>query len=768
MIEAIELKNWKTHGHTTLDFSRGTNVLLGSMGSGKSTIMDAISFALFGTYPALTHGRIKVGEIITSRPEQKSAASVKLRFRVDGDLYDVERSLDLNKPTRATLAKNGAYVQSQPEQVNEEIAKILKMDYDLFSRAVYSEQNRLMSFLELTPAKRKGQMDELLGLDKFAAAQDNSGTMISRIREMAAEKEKTLANFDAKKTGEQYESLLGEAEALGKSVDKLNSEQKAVDAERAVTEKGLSEAKALFGKKTELAREMAELESKVAVIGREIEKMRKGGVKDKAEVLKALAEAKADADALRKEEKDATDRERHAREGLGKADADLKNLKAKIAERDGLRKEYGSKDRKRMEEEVKKGSERLKALRGECEANVATRNESEKWLRELEKHISKCPVCDRELSADVKKKIMDDRKASISRLDGTVREQKRDISLLEEEMDRDSRELQRLGVIEGRLSAYADVEKKLQEAEGRLAEAREESALEATRKDAASAAASKAKESLMGLEQARETVERMERHLLESKNASAALLEKGRDLKRIDVTQERIDKLQDAFTALSSRSGEIRTKIEADTKYEKEKAALAQEKKKEVEMLGRMQDDVAAKRNAVENITKFRNALEETQTALRGRLIGSINDIMQDIWPELYPYGDYQGIMLEPTSGDYVLKVRTGNGASQRWEEVDTVASGGEKSIACLTMRVAFALVLVPNLKWMILDEPTHNIDQQGLGKFIRAIGEVMPRIMEQVFIITHDETLKQVANARVYTLSRDKEADGETQTEAF
>src|SRR5271157_2649413 len=120
MIEAIELRNWKTHRHTALDFSRGTNVLLGSMGSGKSTIMDAISFALFGTYPAVTHGRVKVGEIITNRPEQKKTASVKLRFRVDDDLYEVERNLELNKPTRATLAKNGAYLQSQPEQVNGE------------------------------------------------------------------------------------------------------------------------------------------------------------------------------------------------------------------------------------------------------------------------------------------------------------------------------------------------------------------------------------------------------------------------------------------------------------------------------------------------------------------------------------------------------------------------------------------------------------------------------------------------------------------------
>jgi exonuclease SbcC len=768
MIERIELRNWKTHGHTVLDFSRGTNVLLGSMGSGKSTIMDAISFALFGTYPAVTHGRVKVGEIITSRPERKSTASVKLRFRVDDDVYDVERNLEMNKPTRATLAKNGTYLQSQPEQVNNEIEKILKIDYDLFSRAVYSEQNQLTSFLDLSPSKRKGQMDELLGLDKFAAAQDNAGTLISRIRDMVGEGEKTLANFDAKRTRDQYDSLIRETEALGKSIEKLNSEIEKCEAEKAKTEAGLNDAKALFGKKTNLVREMAELESKISVIGGELEKMRKGGIKDKSEVLKALSKSKAEFDALKKGEKDAIDKERLAREGLGKADADAKNSKLKIEERDKLRKEYGSKDKKKIEDGVRKWNERLRELRGECEANVAARNESDKWLKELDKHISKCPICERELSADVRKKIIDDRKASISRLDGKVKEQRKEISLLEEDIERDSSELQRIGVIEGRLSTYVDVEKRLQEAEGRLAKMREESALLAKRKDDASAAVSKSKESLVRLELEKETVERMERHLLEKEKATESLLEKERELKKINVTQEKIDGLQDSFTALSSRTRELRTKLDADSKYGKEKAAQAEEKKREVELLERMQRDVAGKRNAVENITKFRNALEETQTSLRSRLIGSINEIMQEIWPELYPYGDYQGIMLEPTSDDYVLKVRTGNGSAQRWEDVNTVASGGEKSIACLTMRVAFALVLVPNLKWMILDEPTHNIDQQGLGRFIRAISEVMPRIVDQVFIITHDETLKQVANARVYTLVRDKEADGKTVVEAF
>jgi DNA repair exonuclease SbcCD ATPase subunit len=141
---------------------------------------------------------------------------------------------------------------------------------------------------------------------------------------------------------------------------------------------------------------------------------------------------------------------------------------------------------------------------------------------------------------------------------------------------------------------------------------------------------------------------------------------------------------------------------------------------------------------------------------------------MQEVWPELYPHGDYRDIRLEPTSDDYVLKVKTARREEARWEEVDTIASGGEKSVACLTMRVAFALVLVPNLRWMILDEPTHNIDQLGLQRFMKAINEVLPKLVDQVFIITHDETLKEVENAKIYVMSRNKEKGEGTSVESY
>ncbi|MDE1851012.1 MAG: hypothetical protein KGH54_04455, partial [Candidatus Micrarchaeota archaeon] len=75
----------------------------------------------------------------------------------------------------------------------------------------------------------------------------------------------------------------------------------------------------------------------------------------------------------------------------------------------------------------------------------------------------------------------------------------------------------------------------------------------------------------------------------------------------------------------------------------------------------------------------------------------------------------------------------------------------------------AFALVLVPNLRWIILDEPTHNIDAQGMGRFIKVFNETLPKIIDQIFIITHDEQLRHASSSKTYLLTRNKGENGAT-----
>src|SRR5271157_4763112 len=113
MIKSIELINWKTHRHTTMSFQKGVNVLIGVMGAGKSSVIDGISFGLFGTFPSLNHKRTTTENLISNRPNIENSAEVRIKFNLESDEYTVTRKISKKESTSSRLEKNESYLQTQ-------------------------------------------------------------------------------------------------------------------------------------------------------------------------------------------------------------------------------------------------------------------------------------------------------------------------------------------------------------------------------------------------------------------------------------------------------------------------------------------------------------------------------------------------------------------------------------------------------------------------------------------------------------------------------
>jgi DNA repair exonuclease SbcCD ATPase subunit len=97
---------------------------------------------------------------------------------------------------------------------------------------------------------------------------------------------------------------------------------------------------------------------------------------------------------------------------------------------------------------------------------------------------------------------------------------------------------------------------------------------------------------------------------------------------------------------------------------------------------------------------------------------------------------------------------------------VDGIASGGERSMACLALRIAFSKAFIPNLKWLILDEPTHNLDSNAIEQFSQILREKIDQFVDQVFLITHEERISEAvggSSGSLHHLERDKEANEPT-----
>ena len=109
----------------------------------------------------------------------------------------------------------------------------------------------------------------------------------------------------------------------------------------------------------------------------------------------------------------------------------------------------------------------------------------------------------------------------------------------------------------------------------------------------------------------------------------------------------------------------------------------------------------------------------------------------------------------------YILQLEERSG---KWVNVEGFASGGERSIAALTLRIAFSLVLAPQLRMLVLDEPTANLDENGILKLSETLRERTGEFLDQIFLITHEPRLEDAITGTGYKLERDKASDGYTQ----
>ncbi|MGC8479071.1 MAG: AAA family ATPase [Candidatus Micrarchaeia archaeon] len=763
MLNYLELENWKAHGSSKILFSKGTNVFIGQMGAGKSSVLDAISFALFGTFPGIKNRRTKVSMLIRNRPEQKKTSRVKLSFSVDNIEYTVERTISLSDSAKAKLERNGVFVQSQPERVTEEIEKALKIDYDIFSRAVYSEQNRLDYFLEMGASDRKKQIDNLLGIDRFAIAYENTGTLINKMKDMVSESQKILEKFDINSAKEELELLEKELESIKNNISAINLELTTLRENEKVIDKEIQEKKILRNKKILLEKEVAELLSKVSVLDKESKIIKNKEMPSEDEVAKFLRNSELFISEAKKERLELSELVQKEQQELGKLQNSISDLERKVVEKKAVMSELERNNPSEVKEKLESTSKTLVDKEKEYSILLHIRSEGEKSISELKKDIAKCPICDTELSKERKEKLILDKNTILSETNSKIKSltteiesYKKSVKLLEEMR-------LKLERFEEKKSSFDGIEEKKAKQEEEIKLMSEKITKTRALLEASQNNINKKSEEISTFKLYLENYIRLSKLLKEMEEVSAKADLKKQELNKIHVDDFELDLLQKRYTTLKESISEKSALFSSYSKMQSDKIKLCDSKKKDISLVENIAKDLDYKKSAIDNVSKFRNALQETQGVMRQRLISSINETMQSLWPEIYPYGDYSGIMMEATEDDYSLKIRIKGEGGFVWEDVNSIASGGEKSIACITMRIAFSLILVPNLKWLILDEPTHNIDSQGLSKIVLLLNERLPKLVDQIFIITHDEKLKQVSNARIYLFLRNKAENQET-----
>jgi len=183
IFNTLKMENIRSYENEKIDFPSGTSLFEGDVGSGKSTILMAMEFALFGL------GNQK-GDALLRKGTKKG--SVFLSFSLEGSEYQIKRTLFRNNKDsitqdKASLNAGGRKMLLSPSEIKERILDILNFKEPsnpraqsvIYRYAVYTPQEEMKFILAQKPDKRLETLRKAFGIEDYKTAAENA-TLISR------------------------------------------------------------------------------------------------------------------------------------------------------------------------------------------------------------------------------------------------------------------------------------------------------------------------------------------------------------------------------------------------------------------------------------------------------------------------------------------------------------------------------------------------------------------------------------------------------------
>jgi exonuclease SbcC len=788
MITKIKLKNWKSHSDSELTFEAGTNGLVGIVGSGKTSILDAICFALFGTFPTLQTRKIKLDDIIMKKPVEKNSAEVEVSFQLNSNNYSVKRIIEKQRGTSySEIRENGNLLESpSTKSVTTRIEQIMKVNYELFSKAIYSEQNSIDYFLTLGKGQRMKKIDELLMIDRFEKSRANAVKLKNKIIDVKLGRQSTIEQLNPVEIIKSIEDLKKSIDELEQNKSKLKGELEEFTKKKTNLEKEVVELRKIKENFEELRRSKSAIDSAfketseiVVSLEKSLEDIKSGdadfqSISDKLEehsekinemnnflsgkqsayesLQSQISESKAKIEFLGKEK-------------ISKLEADVEEKLRLRSEFEHLRDTTGE----NLEEQLDEKRKILEKLIGELETAKSKVKELEEILNKLSSVEGRCPICGSALSEERKSILLTEKHQELNALKQKIKDTTDKKQLNEQDIENLQSAAKKLGEMLLQIKDFDRIKTDLENSKQiflqhsqsvetlseELGSLRTE--IEIVQKEMATTVENKQKLELLSA-QMRDYESRKSRlQQLETKKEE---LDKHVTQLEEQLGERETEKVENWLRNIIAKEKEAETKIANFDSLTNERMERVREYEKILEASQREREEVERLGVLIKELKIFTQALQQTQIELRKEFIEAVNHTMNTLWPTLYPYQDFIGIRLTIEEGDYVLQLQE---RGMAWINVEGTASGGERSIACLALRIAFALILAPHLRMLVLDEPTANLDANSVKVLATTLRESINEFVDQCFIITHDEALEESVTGKAYRLERDKGKDEAT-----
>ena len=166
LFKKIRFKNFLSTGNQFTEFNltqNTTTLIIGTNGAGKSTVLDALTFSLFGK----PFRKINKPQLPNTVNEKDCVAEVE--FSIGSIDWKVVRGI---KPSKFEIYRNGKLLDQSASAVDQQKwleQVVLKMNYKSFTQIVILGSSSFVPFMQLTAANRRDVIEDLLDIKIFSS-----------------------------------------------------------------------------------------------------------------------------------------------------------------------------------------------------------------------------------------------------------------------------------------------------------------------------------------------------------------------------------------------------------------------------------------------------------------------------------------------------------------------------------------------------------------------------------------------------------------------
>ena len=275
--DRLRVRNFKPYSDTDLQLTDGVTVIHGLNGSGKSSLLEAAFFALYGS-DALDG---QLADVVTN---DETESDVELWFTHDGESYRVSRELrergDRIVTATCTLSRDGEVIRDGATAVEAFVAELLRMDASAFVNCAYVKQGEVNKLINASPRERQRIIDDLLQLGKLEEYRDRAGDarlgvddVLRDHRGQASSLAEQIEQKEAKDLPARLNELESQLREVESDIEEYQTEREKAEQTREEAQSVLDEQEAQRETLREVESTIEEVESDIAETETERERL---------------------------------------------------------------------------------------------------------------------------------------------------------------------------------------------------------------------------------------------------------------------------------------------------------------------------------------------------------------------------------------------------------------------------------------------------------------------------------------------------------------